>query len=146
MQRWQCPIHHGTLETFIWSIMLKILSFSLVQQYLILIISKCFLAIKIRKSIVVKKITIEKNQFSKLWTNSYLIKQRLCRCESDISIFAIYAYSPFNVFILFSWRTLRVWNHPWDLEQSPGPIQRMLSGNINSNPQFEFFSLFMYSF
>ena len=29
MQRWQCPIHIGTLETFIWLIMWKILSFFL---------------------------------------------------------------------------------------------------------------------
>ena len=28
MQTWLCPIHNGTLETFIWSIMWKIFSFS----------------------------------------------------------------------------------------------------------------------
>ena len=57
MKRWQCPIHKGTLETFIWSIMWKIWSF---------VICLCSSNAQV---IFVKKTKI--NSFSKFKTSKY---------------------------------------------------------------------------
>ena len=78
MQRWQCLIYNGTLETFIWSMIWKI----------------CFLGLKWFNSDISYIYTTSKNcQFSKLITlitNSYLIRQSFegYRCESDFTTFA----------------------------------------------------------
>ena len=43
MQRWQCPIYNGTLETLIWSNMLKITSFFYLKSVNFRTLSHCFL-------------------------------------------------------------------------------------------------------
>ena len=60
----KCPIYNGTIESFIWSIMLNILSFFWVKTCLVRII--LFLLVEMRNVAFFRESTIENNQFSKL--------------------------------------------------------------------------------
>ena len=60
----KCPIYNGTIESFIWLIMLYILSFFWVKTCLVRII--LFLLVEMRNVAFFKESTIENNQFSKL--------------------------------------------------------------------------------
>ena len=104
MQRWQCPIYNGTLETIIWPKMWKIISFFVLKKCLFLSISPLLLINKKCASHFRRKTANEnKQQQLTLMYNSYLIRQSFWGfgCKSNISISAWrvtwnYAYNPFN--------------------------------------------------
>ena len=85
MQRWQCLINNGTLETLIWSKMWKIPSFFYIENYLFLINKKC-------ASHFLRETSIKINSFKKQkhW-NSFRIRQSCqgYRCKSGIAIVAL---------------------------------------------------------
>ena len=91
IQQWQYPIHNGTFQTFLWSIMWKKFSLSRFEKLKIWEFLNFFLPQKCAGHFCGETI-IEKNQFSMLKiciSNSYLIKQRFYgyRCESSIGVF-----------------------------------------------------------
>ena len=102
MQRWQCPIYNGTLETIIWPKMWKIISFFVLKKCLFLSISPLLLIYKKCASHFRRKTANEnKQQQVTLIYNSYLIRQSFWGfgCKSNISISAWrvtwnYAYNP----------------------------------------------------
>ena len=59
-RRWQCPIHNGTLETFIWYIIWEILSFFKIWKCLFVIIPIYFPAVEMR---IVEKPQLKVNSF-----------------------------------------------------------------------------------
>ena len=79
MQRWQCSIYNGTLETFIWSILWKTLPFCFLAWRLN-IYDNSFMFPSSRNLNYIRFKTIN------IVSNSYLIRKRLCRycCESAL--------------------------------------------------------------
>ena len=92
MERWKCPICNGTLETFIWSKMLMILTVFLTWKTLLFFSSPLLFINKECASLFPNKPQMKKNEKLKpLNDNSYLIKQSYegYLCKSDIAIYAM---------------------------------------------------------
>ena len=100
MQRWQCQIFNGTLETLLWS------KISLLEKCLFLWVSPLPLINEKCAGYICRETANENKQFKEtktLISDSYLIRHSFqgYRCKSDTSIFAWrvtlhYAYSPFK--------------------------------------------------
>ena len=72
MQRWQCPIHNGTPETFIWSIRWMILSSLEFWQCLFLTIPICNPAVyKMRKMVEILQLKINGFENDQVWYLSH---------------------------------------------------------------------------
>ena len=74
MQRWQCSMHNGTIETFFLLTMWKILSFLLLSKYLILIIPVSVPAVT-----EIRKLVLKRNRRWK-WSGSKLFSYNCHLC------------------------------------------------------------------
>ena len=91
MQWWQCPIHNGTLETFILSKMWKKLSVLWLEKSLFLWVFPLLFINKKCASPICRKTSNENDKFKEIFfiSDSQLIRQNFKgnQCKSGISIF-----------------------------------------------------------